>query len=390
MAKNAEAGLMTAAELAAEVAEQSGAAAASGGAATATDDDKSAAEYDEFVKLREAHGLSGEVTDSRPGEHARPNKKEEAKAPDDAKDDDEDEGDETDAGDDSDGGTTDSADADAGDSNDRGTTDPKIERAVRALKRDGVSDARIDHLRESDPDLLAELGLAAFGRQQDHDRQGNELGELRKRVGDSKAGQAGDESGQDGGGDAPKGAASTTADLEDFLTPLDDFEKEYGEDAAKPIREAFAGYDRKVTAQVEAMIEERMDAVFEHLERQEVAEVRQQLSERFPQLKKPEEFERVTNRMRRLSRPDEHGNSDYESIEDLMTDAVTLEFGAEQLAELESRKKGRTQTRRRAQTTTSSAVPAGNVDGLAAAPESEAEEFAKFRQLRQQHGYKGG
>lgn len=99
--------------------------------------------------------------------------------------------------------------------------DPDVDRAVKALRRDGVPSDVIESYR-SNPDKLKEWGLKAAKRQADVDAFGAKVAESKKIDAEPKA--------------TPK-ASSSTDDRESDADPLSQFGEIFGEEATKPIRD---------------------------------------------------------------------------------------------------------------------------------------------------------
>jgi hypothetical protein len=94
--------------------------------------------------------------------------------------------------------------------------DPEMDRALKALRRDGVPDHVIESSM-SDPAKLREWGLKAAKRQADVDAFGAKVAEERKKA------------------ETPK-ASTETGDGEADADPLSQFSEMFGEDASKPIK----------------------------------------------------------------------------------------------------------------------------------------------------------
>jgi hypothetical protein len=105
--------------------------------------------------------------------------------------------------------------------------DPEFDRALKALRRDGVPDDVLQ-AASKDPSKLKEWGLKAAKRQADVDKFGAEVAESRKKSQEPEAAKK-----------QPKSepvASSTTDDGEADADPLSEFSSIFGDDAAKPLR----------------------------------------------------------------------------------------------------------------------------------------------------------
>ena len=110
---------------------------------------------------------------------------------------------------------------------------PDRERAIAALKRDGVPQSIIS--QTSDEDLLA-WGLKAAKRQADVDEFGNKMKELEKKVSkssDTAKKEDAAEQEDDNDAEPPSDVEESASDAND---PLHDVEELLGKDAAKPLR----------------------------------------------------------------------------------------------------------------------------------------------------------
>ena len=106
---------------------------------------------------------------------------------------------------------------------DTAAPDPEYDRALKALRRDGVPDDVIEAARK-DPSKLKEWGLKAAKRQSDVDKFGAEVAESRKKVAEPET---------------PKSEAKSSKQTEDGeadADPLSQFETIFGDDATKPLR----------------------------------------------------------------------------------------------------------------------------------------------------------
>lgn len=104
--------------------------------------------------------------------------------------------------------------------------DPEMDRALKALQRDGVPVSVIEGMK-TDPSALKEWGLKAAKRQSDVDSFGSKVAEERKKA-ESR------EDREKPKAEEPK--ASSEVDSEDDADPLSKFSSLFGEEATKPIR----------------------------------------------------------------------------------------------------------------------------------------------------------
>jgi len=116
--------------------------------------------------------------------------------------------------------------------------DAEYEKAIRALKRDGVPDDVIDGLK-SNPSKVKEWGLKAAKRQSDVDAFGAKVAAESKKTEPKPS-------------DEPKAAAKTD-DKEADADPLSEFSTIFGEEAVKPLK--------AMQQRMEKAIEERTKAL---------------------------------------------------------------------------------------------------------------------------------
>lgn len=102
--------------------------------------------------------------------------------------------------------------------------DPDLDRALKALQRDGVPSDVIDGMK-TDPSKLKEWGLKAAKRQADVDSYGAKVAESKKTEAKSAETPR----------NQPK-ASAKTEDGEADADPLSEFGALFGDDAAKPLR----------------------------------------------------------------------------------------------------------------------------------------------------------
>lgn len=101
--------------------------------------------------------------------------------------------------------------------------DPDLDRALKALQRDGVPSDVIESMSSS-PSKVKEWGLKAAKRQADVDSYASKLAESRKKADDP------------GVPDAKPESSAESRDLEADADPLSEFGNLFGDEAAKPLR----------------------------------------------------------------------------------------------------------------------------------------------------------
>ena len=184
------------------------------------------------------------------------------------------------------------------------TNQDTLEKAVTALKRDGLSASVIDKMTNSE---IIELGEKRAKVQSDADNAYRELSELRK----SK------EMAQESETESPALAEPTDqpvpANVQEAIKP---FAEIFGDDAA----EALAAYSQ---ASVQPLMQ-TLTAQSQMLEGMLMDAAKGQLQDRFPQLNDGEDYARVSTRMQSLAKTGE-----YSDVTSLMSDAARIEFSDE-------------------------------------------------------------
>ena len=179
-----------------------------------------------------------------------------------------------------------------------------LEKAISALKRDGLSTSVIDKMTNSE---IIELGEKRAKVQSDADNAYRELSELRK----SK------EMAQESETESPALAEPTDqpvpANVQEAIKP---FAEIFGDDAA----EALSEYGK---ASVQPLMEV-IQAQGQMLETVLMDSAKTQLRDRFPQLDNGEEYAPVSTTMQSLAKTGE-----YSDISSLMSDAARIEFSDE-------------------------------------------------------------
>lgn len=179
-----------------------------------------------------------------------------------------------------------------------------LEKALSALKRDGLSSSVIDKMTNSE---IIELGLKRAKVQGDADNAYRELSELKKTQEEAKESET----------ESPALAEPTDqpvpANIQEAIKP---FAEIFGDDAA----EALSEYGK---ASVQPLMEV-IQAQGRMLETVLMDSAKGQLQDRFPQLADGESYARVSDRMQSLAKTGE-----YSDITALMSDAARIEFSDE-------------------------------------------------------------
>ena len=179
-----------------------------------------------------------------------------------------------------------------------------LEKALSALKRDGLSASVIDKMTNSE---IIELGEKRAKVQSDADNAYRELSELKKQQ------EMAPESETESPAIAEPTDQPVPANIQEAIQP---FAEIFGDDAA----EALAAYNK---APVEPLMQ-TLAAQSQMLEGMLMDSAKGQLQARFPQLADSEGYARVSERMQSLAKTGE-----YSDVTTLMSDAARIEFSDE-------------------------------------------------------------
>lgn len=202
-------------------------------------------------------------------------------------------------------------------------TEPKIpdgitrehwEKAIHALRRDGLDADLIDHLSK-DPARLFSVAAKAAKRQADIDAKLNELAQLKA---------ARETAPQTTG----KPAEATTAPPASGPDPLDALVDPVvallGEDVKEPLGKLARGIKSEVEAAYKPALEEltnRLRFAEDLVERMALNEARRSLAETYPEVKTDDGWGRVLKQMHKLA------PAGFDSFDDLARTAAKVEFG---------------------------------------------------------------
>jgi len=220
----------------------------------------------------------------------------------------------------------DSADGEAPESPERADAEGDLERALSALRRDGLSKALLDNL--SDEQIL-ELGLKRAKVQSDTDAAYRELQELRKK---ESAREGTEESG------ASEHTVEPTSDQPsplDFSSAVEPFAEEFGADAGTALRGALERVASPLVQQIEGLRQMLLPVMLE--------KTRTELGERFPGLSDNDAWSKVTDKAARFWR-----GGGYESEADAWDDAARAVLGRpEDRRDSDRRERARQESRAR-------------------------------------------
>tara|TARA_R100000664_G_scaffold2132_1_gene5499 strand:- start:745 stop:1797 length:1053 start_codon:yes stop_codon:yes gene_type:complete len=189
-------------------------------------------------------------------------------------------------------------------------------RAMAALQRDGTPRELLDEYYEKDPDAFTQWGLKREKVQKDGDRFSDEHSKLRQTVEEVMRlqQQQGERGGQQPTRTQAPAASSQLPTPQNMLKHQQEIAEVFGDEAAESIMAPM-----RSVANMLANLYVNVAAQTGHTETQELARVRTELQERYPQLSDDGNFNSVIEKMQTLYRTGE-----YRNLNDLMTDAVRI------------------------------------------------------------------
>jgi hypothetical protein len=246
----------------------------------------------------------------------------------------------------------------------------EYEKALAALRRDGVPESAIENM--SDDDLL-EWGAKRAKVQADVDGYGAKVKELEDRLNSTTETDASDATSEGEGTDQAQSQPDPVTEMNQYSTRISEI---FGDEAAEAVMSPI----RDLVDQTKAIFQEHREAILsiqtDSTERL-VSDTRSRLQERFPRLANDSDFETVIDGMQKLA-----AIGEYKSLDDLMTDSYRVQFA--KLAEQEAKKAEVDRMKDGGQPTTQSQskTPARSMSG-------EAREDAALDALLSGHGYDG-
>ena len=246
----------------------------------------------------------------------------------------------------------------------------EYEKALAALRRDGVPESAIENM--SDDDLLA-WGAKRAKVQADVDGYGAKVKELEDRLNSALESDASDATSEGEGTDQAQPQPDPATELNQYSTRISEI---FGDEAAEAVMSPI----RDLVDQTKAILQEHREAILsiqtDSTERL-INDTRSRLQERFPRLANDSDFETVISGMKKLAAVGE-----YKSLDDLMTDSYRVQFA--KLAEQEAKKAEVDRMKDGGQPTTQSQskTPARSMSG-------EDREDAALDALLSGHGYDG-
>ena len=218
-------------------------------------------------------------------------------------------------------------------------------KAVAALKRDGVPRSVIDQMADKNPQDVIDWGLKRSKVQADVDGYGAKVKELEEKLaGSSEASnEDGESANTDQLADQPSEVVESLNRYESQISEI------FGDEAAKsvmsPIKQLADEMKQAFTQQQEVISQ-----LYGAMERRGIDEARGRLGDRFSRLGDNEVFQTVVDTMGKLAKVGE-----YDSIDDLMSDAYRLKFS--EVAEKEAMQSQQRELRSAGQPTATSQTP---------------------------------
>tara|TARA_R100000808_G_scaffold1130_3_gene5221 strand:+ start:5895 stop:6947 length:1053 start_codon:yes stop_codon:yes gene_type:complete len=190
------------------------------------------------------------------------------------------------------------------------------ERAMAALQRDGTPRHILDEEYERNPERFVEWGLKRAKVQADGDRFSQEHADLKAKL-DSTHQDGEQPEGEDESGNTPQSDAqpTTQATMETQRSQIADI---FGEEAADAVMQPIQAMAMNMQNIIQQQ-EMRLFQLSQMVEQKELASVRSQLQERFPQLADDKAFEQVREKMASLVK-----TGQYKTYSDVMLDAARI------------------------------------------------------------------
>ena len=186
-------------------------------------------------------------------------------------------------------------------------------RSMAALQRDGTPRNLLDEYYEKDPEGFVQWGLKREKVQKDGDRFSDEHAKLRETA--ERILQHQNDLEQ-----RPPVASPQKATAREMPTPdtLQKYQSQISEAFSEDAAESIMAPMRSM-ASIIANLYVNQAAQSGHTEKQEIASMRTELQDRFPQLADDDNFNSVVEKMQSL-----YKTGDYQNVRDLMTDAVRI------------------------------------------------------------------
>ena len=200
----------------------------------------------------------------------------------------------------------------------------EYEKAIAALRRDGVPEAALENM--SDEDILA-WGSKRAKNQADVDGYGAKVKELEDKLESMQNADGSEGTAEGEGEDQAQAQPATTSDLNQYTTKISEL---FGDEAAEAVMSPI----RDLVQQTKQILEEQRQAIAHIQSDQQVRtlnESRSRLQERFPRLANESDYEKVVEGMQKLA-----AIGEYNSIDELMTDSYRVNFA--KFAEQEAKK----------------------------------------------------
>jgi Arc/MetJ-type ribon-helix-helix transcriptional regulator len=192
------------------------------------------------------------------------------------------------------------------------------ERAMAALQRDGTPRHILDEEYDRNPDRFVEWGLKRAKVQSDGDRFSQEHAELKSQLEQTQQGGEQTEGGVQAG-NTPETQAQP-AMHPDLATQKNRIAEIFGDEAAEAVWKPMESLAQSMSGIIQQQ-EMRLVQLSQMVEQKELASVRSNLQERFPQLTDDKQFEQVKEKMTALVK-----TGQYDTYSDVMLDAARIMF----------------------------------------------------------------
>ena len=212
------------------------------------------------------------------------------------------------------------------------------EKAIAALRRDGVPESALENM---DDNSILEWGSKRAKVQADVDGYGAKVKELEDKLNNVQSTDSVEKTAEAEGEDQAQNQPASLDSLNQYASKISDI---FGDEAAEAVMSPF----REMIQQTAQALQQQQQAIAQlHAENQtrSLDTTRSKLQERFPRLANDSDYQKVVEGMQKLVQVGE-----YESIDDLMTDAYRISFS--KLAEQDAKKEAVNRMKNNGQPTT--------------------------------------
>jgi len=212
------------------------------------------------------------------------------------------------------------------------------EKAISALRRDGVPESALENM---DDNSILEWGSKRARVQADVDGYGAKVKELEDRLNNVQSTDSAEETAEAVGEDQAQRQPAGLESLNQYRDKISDI---FGDEAAEAVMSPFREMVQQ-TAQALQHQQQVIAQLYAENQHQTLNSTRSRLQERFPRLADDSDYQKVVEGMQKLIHVGE-----YNSVDDLMTDAYRVSFA--KLAEQEAKKEAVDRMKNNGQPTT--------------------------------------